>query len=366
MLDARRGSSGTARALISAVACVALAMSMSACGATDTVETAAAAAPIQPVAAVQPAATCAGPATVAAPPTVLPIAQQATPVLPTTITDATGAPVEVRSAERILAVGGSGTLATTVYALGLGHRLVGRDAVTLLPELADLPQVTVNAHELSAEKMLELAPDLVLADPSAGPPEVIDQLRSSGIPVVTIATPPAAAAIGHQIREVAAVFGLTELGDRLAQRVGTELSAVQQRIDALTPADGQPGLRTAFLYLRGASGLYMWLGAGTGADELIRALHGTDVADTARSRTPLNAEAVAAAQPQRLLLMSRGLASVGGVEGLRSVAGIGQTEAGRTGCIVDLPDHLALAFGPMFPAVLDALVTAVHGQAPAA
>jgi len=94
-------------------------------------------------------------------------------------------------------------------------------------------------------------------------------------------------------------------------------------------------------------------------------LNGVDVAKEQNipSRTPMNAEAVAKANPQLVLLMAKGLESVGGADGLKQVVGIANTEVGKTGCSVDVPDHLALAFGPMYPKVLDALVTAVYEQA---
>src|SRR5262245_52022718 len=77
-----------------------------------------------------------------------PVVKKATPVLPVTTTDFTGEEVTVTDTSRILAVDTYGTLATTVYALGLGDSIVGRDVSTGIPALADLPVVTHNGHEL--------------------------------------------------------------------------------------------------------------------------------------------------------------------------------------------------------------------------
>ncbi|MGQ0464065.1 MAG: ABC transporter substrate-binding protein [Sporichthyaceae bacterium] len=360
------------RAAVAGLAALALAAGTSACTGDEKAD-AAPAAPVEQqapvVAAGNPAATgtaraCKGPASVAAPATPAKIAEKSTPVLPATVTDSTGAQIEISSAERVIAVGGSGTLATTMYLLGLGDRLVGRDAATLIPELQDLPQVTVNAHELSGEGILKLNPDLMLIDGGVGPPEVIEQVKASGVPVVSLPTVPGAAGIGPQIKTAAAAFGLSDLGNQLAARVETELAAVNARVATLVP-DSSQRLRMAMLYLRGQSGVYTWLGAGSGADELIKTLNGVDVAveQNIPSRTPLNAEAVAKANPQLVLLFAKGLESVGGAEGLKKVVGIANTEVGKTGCAVDVPDHLVLAFGPMYPAVLNALVTAVYEQA---
>jgi iron complex transport system substrate-binding protein len=308
---------------------------------------------------------CSGPATAVAPESITPIATDSAPALPTAITDATGKRVTVSAADRVLAVGGSGGTAATIYALGLGNRLVGRDQATGLPELAGLPVVTRNGHELDSEAILKLNPDLVLMTPDIGPPQVKAQLEASGVPVVVVHDEPGAAAISPQIHEVAAVFGLSAVGDQLAQRVADQLDAVRQRAGSLIQGDPAQRLRMAFVYLRGTAGVYAWLGKGSGADDLIAALNGIDITDQegVPSRTPLTAEAVAAADPQLLLVMTTGLQSVGGIEGLRNIAGLGQTAAGKAGCVVDMADTQILAFGPGYPAVLDALITAVYQHA---
>ena len=50
------------------------------------------------------------------------------------------------------------------------------------PSARALPQVGYQ-RTLSAEGILSLAPDLVLASEAAGPPAVLDQVRSAGVPV---------------------------------------------------------------------------------------------------------------------------------------------------------------------------------------
>src|SRR6478735_6751122 len=65
------------------------------------------------------AAACTGPSTARSEGWVKPIAKAAVPAMPTTITDFTGEEQTIRSANRILALDTYGTLATTVYALGL-------------------------------------------------------------------------------------------------------------------------------------------------------------------------------------------------------------------------------------------------------
>ncbi len=73
----------------------------------------------------------------------------------------------------------------TLAALGAGQRVVGRDETSDVPAIAGAPIVT-KAHAVSAERVLELEPDLVLVDASTSPPEALDQIRSTGVRVVEV------------------------------------------------------------------------------------------------------------------------------------------------------------------------------------
>lgn len=345
---------------------VALVAALAACGAAESTTTETA--PLANTSTDQAAASkrvCKGPATATADPTVTPIATDSQPVFPATVTDNRGKQVTVEKAERILALDVSGTLATTVYALGLGDRLVGRDVSTGIPELQDLPVVTHNGHNINGEAILNLNPDLVLTNYSIGPLEVQMQLEESGIPLLILGNQSSLESIGPQIKEVANVFGLGALGDQLAARVDADIAGARARIAELAPSDPAQRLRMAFLYMRGNAGVYSWFGKGTGADQLINELKGVDVATElgVPGARPLNAEGLVAARPEMFLMMTKGLDSVGGVEGLKTVPGVGDTDAGRASCVVDMSDYQVLSFGPMYPAVLRGLAEAIYLQA---
>lgn len=308
---------------------------------------------------------CEGPATAESQPVFEPIASDAEPDLPVTYTDVTGEAVTVTDASRILALDSYGTLASTVYALGLGDRLIGRDVSTGIPDLMDLPLVTHNGHELNGEAILDLDPSVVLTDYSIGPLEVQLQLKDSGIPVVIMSDQRARDQIGPQIEAVGEVLGLPDLGAELAQQVEADVQAAEARVEALLPADPADRLRMVFLYMRGNAGVYYWFGEGSGADDLIEALGGLDVASEVglEGMRPLNAEGLVRAEPDLFLMMTKGLESVGGVEGLLEVPGVAETAAGMSGCVVDMSDYQILSFGPQFPATLDALADAIYEQA---
>ena len=297
-------------------------------------------------------------------------ASDATSELPQTVTsDDLSGPVEVvvESAERIIAVDMAGSLAQTVWGLGLGDRLVGRDISTTLPGTEDLPVVTGTGHSISVESVLELRPDLVLTDGTVGPIDVMMQLREAGITLVFVREPAGLSQPAAQARRVAAVLGVPERGEELASRIDRDIAAVVDTIEANIPSEPDQRLRMMFLYLRGANGIYYLFGEESGAGDLITALGGIDVAGEIgwAGLRPMTDEALIRANPDLILVMSHGLESVGGVDALvEKKPAIGLTTAGQNRRFVDMADAVVLGFGPRTPAVLDALARAIYAPTP--
>ena len=291
-------------------------------------------------------------------------------ILPqTVVSDDLSGPVEVvvESAERIIAVDMAGSLAQTVWGLGLGDRLVGRDISTTLPGTEDLPVVTGTGHSISVESVLELRPDLVLTDGTVGPIDVMMQLREAGITLVFVREPAGLSQPATQAQRVAAVLGVPERGDELASRIDRQIAAVVDTIEANIPSEPSQRLRMVFLYLRGANGIYYLFGEESGAGDLITALGGIDVAGEIgwAGLRPMTDEALIRSNPDLILVMSHGLESVGGVDALvEKKPAIGLTTAGQNRRFVDMADAVVLGFGPRTPAVLDALARAIYAPTP--
>ena len=290
----------------------------------------------------------------------------AVPALPVTVTsDDLAGPREVtiNSAERIIAVDMSGSLAQTVWGLGLGERLVGRDISTTFPGTENLPVVTGTGHAISPESVLGLRPDIIITDGTVGPIDVMLQLRQAGVTVVFIQVPPGMSQAPTQAIRVADVFGLRDVGQALATRIQAEIDDVVSTIRAKAPTNRDDKLRIMFLYLRGSSGIYYLFGNESGAGELIEALGGIDVAGEIgwAGLRPVTDEALIAANPDLILVMTGGLTSVGGVDELvRTKPAIGLTKAGQQRRFVDMADSEVLGFGPRTPLVVDALARAIY------
>jgi iron complex transport system substrate-binding protein len=304
-----------------------------------------------------------GEATAVADTPVEPVAAHPRPVLPATVTDAQGTKVTVEDASRVLALDVYGTLARTVFELGLGDRLVGRDISTEFAEAKRLPLVTRSGHDLDAEAILELDPTLIITDTSLGPWNVVLQVRDAGVPVVVVDSHRGLDNVGELIHQVAAALGVRGTGDRLAQRTERQVEEVTAQIAEVAPAEPEQRLRTVFLYVRGQSGVYYMFGEGSGADSLIEAIGGYDVAAEIgwQGMKPLTDEGLVAAQPDLVLMMTGGLESAGGVDGLLDrLPALADTPAGRHRRFVTMDDSQILGFGPITASVLNALAVATY------
>jgi iron complex transport system substrate-binding protein len=274
--------------------------------------------------------------------------------------------VEVDDVSRILPIDISGTIAATVFGLGLGDDVVGRDASTDLSGTEKLPVVTGSSHTLNAEAILELAPTIVLTDTTIGPKEVRQQLRDAGIAVVVVSSERRADTTGELIMEIATALGVPSRGEALAAQTEADIAAAKKEIAAITPAASSERARMVFLYVRGSANIYYIFGRDSGADSLIDAVGGIDVAAEMgwEGMRPMTAEALVAARPDVLVMMTDGLASVGGIDGLlERVPALQQTAAGQHRRVVDMADSEILSFGPRTAEIIRALARALYAPA---
>lgn len=285
------------------------------------------------------------------------------PTLPVSLTDAEGTAVEITDVSRILPIDISGTIAATVFALGLGDNVVGRDSSTDLAGTEDLPVVTNAGHTLNAEAILQLAPTVVLTDATLGPKEVRQQLRDAGIAVVVVSDDRRLETTDDLIAEIAAALGVPSRGDALIQQTDADLAAARSQIAEVAPVGENDKPRMLFIYVRGNANIYYIFGADSGADSLIDAVGGIDVASEIgwEGMKPMTAEALVAAQPDVLVMMTLGLESVGGVDGLlERIPALLQTPAGQHRRVIDMADTQILSFGPRSPEIILALARALY------
>ncbi|MEU7152976.1 ABC transporter substrate-binding protein [Streptomyces sp. NPDC045470] len=340
-----QGSRRLSRPAAALAATLALALALAGCGdGTDT-----AAPPAKPAA--RPAADRVEPLSGPAP----------RPELPATVRSADGHDVTVRKTDRIVPL--TGSLSEIVFSLGLGGRVVARDITATFEQATKLPVVT-RAHDVSAEGVLSLKPDVVLADTTTGPAEAVGQIRDAGVPVVTFKPATGLADVDTRIDAVAAALGVRTAGDALKARTDQRIEAVRKSIPhGGTEAADRP--RVAFLYLRGSASVYLIGGARSGAGSLIEAAGGIDAGKESgltKDFTPITSEALAKAAPDVILVMTKGLESVGGIDGLVKIPGVAQTPAGMDRRVASVDDGVLLNYGPRTDAVLRSLIQQIHAK----
>ncbi|NEW77666.1 ABC transporter substrate-binding protein [Streptomyces rapamycinicus] len=291
-----------------------------------------------------------------------PLRATPTPRLPATVRSADGHRVIVRDADRIVPL--TGSLSEIVFTLGLGRNVVARDITATFAQAAELPVVT-RAHDVSAESVLSLKPSVVLAETTTGPAEAIGQIRDAGIPLVVLAPPKRLSDIGTRIDAVATALGVRAAGAELRERTDRRIEAVRKDIpvrEGVPAADHRP--RVAFLYLRGSASVYLLGGRDSGASSLLEAAGAVDAGEESgltKDFTPITSEALAKAAPDAILVMTKGLESVGGVDGLLKVPGVAETPAGMDRRVVTVDDGVLLSYGPRTDRVLASLVRQLHG-----
>ncbi|WP_329386227.1 ABC transporter substrate-binding protein [Streptomyces sp. NBC_01351] len=322
-----------------ALAVAALALALTACGGTAT--------PQSPT----PHA--------AAPDRVEPLTPAPTPALPVTVSSTDGTPATITSADRIVPL--TGSLNEIVHTLGLGGKVVAKDITATFEQAAQLPVVT-RGHDVSAESVLSLHPTLVLAETTTGPAEAIQQIRDAGVPVLVVAPAKSLDDVPKRITTIAAALGVPQAGTELTQRTTDRITAARNNIPATTPK--KP--RVAFLYLRGTASVYLLGGSDSGVTSLLEAAGAIDTGKESglgKDFTPITSEALAAAAPDAILVMSKGLESVGGVDGLVKIPGVAQTPAGMDRRVVTVDDGVLLNYGPRTDQVLTSLITQLYGKA---
>jgi len=246
-------------------------------------------------------------------------------------------------------------VAEIIESLNAQSIIVGRDISSTADSLADIPIVT-SGHQVLPEKVIALKPDLILIDASTGPKASIETIKSAGITVIETPESWSLKDLPIKVRAVGRAIGAQDQAEEL----------IQQLNDSLNASAVKNSPRVAFLYLRGTSSVYLIGGAGSGADSLLAAIGAIDVGAQTLDRpfNTLTAESLAELNPDVILVMSKGLQSVGGIDGLLKLPGVAQTRAGKNSAVIDVDDSLLLSFGPRTPSLVDALAKAISKVAP--
>lgn len=247
---------------------------------------------------------------------------------------------------RVVVVGGA--IAEIVYRLGDQDRLIATDTTcTYPPEAGQLPKIGYQ-RSLSAEGVLAMRPDLLLASAEAGPAGVLSQIRGAGVNVVTLGEGHDVASVTAKITGVAQALGDVTAGQRLVDAFSREWLAARAQVDAAPLTRNGKPVRVLFV-LNPAGSQAMVAGHGTAADAMIGFGGAVNALQGVKGYKPMSAEGLLAAAPDVILTTDETLKASGGVGALLASPGMAQTPAGRERRVASLDTLLLLGFGPRLP-----------------
>ncbi|MET4579426.1 heme/hemin ABC transporter substrate-binding protein [Ottowia thiooxydans] len=237
----------------------------------------------------------------------------------------------------------NGAITEVVYLLGAEAQLVGTDTTSLYPSAAQKTPKVGYLRQLSAEGVLSLKPDAIIATSDAGPPVVLDQLRSAGVQVELVKSDYTWNDVTSKVQAVGRAARREAAARDLQARLDAEWAQVGRQVAGVTRT--KP--RVLFILSHGASAQVA--GQGTAAEAMIRFAGGVNALSGFQGYRPMTAEAMASAAPDIILSTDQGIEAIGGVDKLWQRPELALTPAFRRKALVVQDALLLLGFGPRLP-----------------
>jgi iron complex transport system substrate-binding protein len=154
-----------------------------------------------------------------------------------TIVDATGAQVNVTlPVERIVSLNPG--LTEIICALDCEDRIVGRDEKSVFPaSVSEKPVVAQNSYDPNLEVLLEMEPDVIVADSMLSyNTEALQKLESAGLPVV-IEEPSNVSRVKIVTSHFGLIFGKEEKAEEINDYITSYENLVNERVKDLTSSE---------------------------------------------------------------------------------------------------------------------------------
>ena len=274
---------------------------------------------------------------------------------PLTVTDVDGDDVVIEDASRVATLGGVFT--ETAYALGAQDQLIAVDASSFHPPEALEEKPNFGYYRfLSAEPVLAQEPSLIIGNEETGPPEVVQQLRDAGVPILLLPDNNDVQAARDLITTLGAVFGReTEAADLLAT-LDAEVAAAEALVARATSSP-----RVLFI-LQPPEAPMLVAGAITAAGSMIELAGGTNVYPGFPGYIPMTPEGIVESDPDVILTTTGSIERLGGYDAFLEQPGISQTAAVQDDRVVAMEDLYLMGFGPRTGLAIADLARLLHPE----
>lgn len=250
----------------------------------------------------------------------------------------------------------SGAITEVVYILGAEGQLVGTDTTSLYPAAARSTPKVGYMRQLSAEGLLSLKPDAIIATNESGPSVVLDQIRTAGVKVEIIEADHTWAEVQRKVQAVGRAAAKQAQARELQVRLDAEWAQVQQRVGAAK------GRKPKVLFVLSHSASPQVSGEKTAAHSVIGFAGGVNALGGFHGYRPMTAEAMASAAPDIILTSTQSIEAHGGIDRFWERPELALTPAYRKRALITQDALLLLGFGPRLPAAIGEL----HGKFQAA
>lgn len=251
---------------------------------------------------------------------------------------------------RVIALGGAVT--EIIYALEAEERIVGVDVTSTVPsDTEKFPKVGYY-RRVGAEGLLSLGPDMIIADPDAGPPEALDQVASVGVCIRKVGSGGSAEAVLDRVEQIANALNIPEKGKALKEKLASEFEQVKNLV-ALRKLS-KPTPKILFL-LSAKDGPPVAAGQDTDADAIIKMAGGVNAITGFTGFKPLSPEIAASSEADYILMMSHVVEGSGGKDTILSLPQLQLTPAGKNGNLISMDGLLLIGFGPRTPTAIRSL-----------
>lgn len=245
---------------------------------------------------------------------------------------------KVEKTKRIITIGSNAT--EIIFGLGLGDSVIARDYASDFPaEAVQLPALG-QAHKINVEALLEHNPSHIVVWDHRGTYEgLILKAKKAGLQVLELEVGYTVDICRNNIKKSEEFFKLPGSSKELLSELNKDI----QELDAYKKEKGKTG-KAVFIYTHGLGTSYV-AGKNTNAEGLFK-LAGLSLAiDGFESFKPVNAETIIEANPQYIVLLHKGIESLGGVDKVGKIPGLQKTDAIKNKNVIALEDA-AMKFGP--------------------
>jgi iron complex transport system substrate-binding protein len=262
--------------------------------------------------------------------------------------------VNISNAQQRVITAGS-AITEIVCELGDCDKIIATDRTSLHPvKVQQLPSIGYR-NSINAEGILSLKPTLIIAEKEYVEDAVLQQLSASGVKLVIVEKRVSFDDIRKSIEKIALALGRQAEGKAL---IAKNESALAEAKSMLQKSTSSPSVLC--VYNRGTSTISV-AGKDTFA-EILSYVGTKNAIASIEGYKPLNTEALIASNPDYLLMISTGIESLGGIEGVLKIPGVAQTTAGKKKQIIGIESLRLTNFGPRFGETVKELVLLLHPE----